>query len=156
MLRKSLISAVLSTPGDRGAPVQIQIRPPPRILVVDDDTDICQLYSDVLTGSGYRVHTAEDGEAGWTALNTARHDPDSYNLLITDYNMPKLSGFDLVRKLRSARMALPVILASGSELLNAETLRQAESLCFASILPKPFLPEQLVSTVRAVLHATKT
>jgi YesN/AraC family two-component response regulator len=55
------------------------------------------------------VDTAEDGEFGWEALQAK-----NYDLLITDNNMPKVSGLELVKKLRSARMALPVILASGA------------------------------------------
>ena len=156
MMQKSLVTAVLSTPGGRPARDHGRRDKPPRVLVVDDDMDIRQLYAEVLTDCGYRVDTAPDGEAAWKTLYAARQSRDSYDLLITDYNMPKLSGFELVRKLRSARMELPVILASGSECLNVDSLHQAESLHLASILPKPFSPDQLVQTVRAVLRAAKT
>ena len=128
------------------APAKSQTHPPRRILVVEDKTDIRQLYSEVLIRSGYRVDTAEDGEAGWKVLYAARHDPDSYDLLITDNNMAKLSGVELIKKLRSARMTLPVILASGSAPMNTEWLQ------LAALLPKPFSPDQLVQTVNEVLH----
>jgi DNA-binding response OmpR family regulator len=119
---------------------------PQRILVVDDDKDICQLCSDILINSGYRVDMAENGEAGWQMLHGTRHDPDSYQLLITDNNMPRLSGIELIKKLRLASMALPVILASGTAPLDSEWLR------LAAILLKPFSVDQLVDTVRVVLH----
>lgn len=119
---------------------------PQRILVVDDDTGICQLCSDILIDSGYRVDTAGSGEAGWQMLHGTRHNPYRYHLLITDNHMPKLSGIELIKKLRSARMALPVILASGTMPLDTEWLR------LAAILPKPFSVDQLVQTVREVLH----
>jgi DNA-binding response OmpR family regulator len=119
---------------------------PQRILVVDDDKDICQLCSDILINSGYRVDMAENGEAGWQKLHGTRHDPDSYQLLITDNNMPRLSGIELIKKLRLAHMALPVILASGTAPLDNEWLR------LATILHKPFSVDQLVDTVREVLH----
>src|SRR6266850_2286293 len=87
--------------------------PPHRILVVDDDFDIRQLSAKVLRNRGYQVDAAEDGAAGWEALQTS-----NYDLLITDHNMPKVSGVELVKKMRAARMTLPVVLASGT--LSAE------------------------------------
>src|ERR1017187_5344654 len=66
-------------------------RPTHRILVVDDEPDIRRLNAEVLKSSGYEVDTAEDGKAGWQALQAVSHAPDSYDLLITDHNMPGLS-----------------------------------------------------------------
>jgi CheY-like chemotaxis protein len=136
------------TPGDKSAlaAVKRQTHSVQHILVVEDDTDVLQLYFDVLTRSGYQVDTAQDGEAGWRKLHAVRHDPDSYDLLITDNNLPKLSGVELIENVRSASMALPVILASGAVPINAERLR-----CDA-ILPKPFTMNQLVQTVDDVLR----
>lgn len=166
--------------------------PPPRILVVDDEPDTRQLLSEVLIDSGCRVDTAADGEAAWQVLHATRHDPDCYHLLIIDNNMPKLSGIELIRRLRSARMALPVILALGTTPINTDWLRLAvilqkagpldqsgvnlilklclapctplarpaseaapriiEELQVTAVLPKPFSLDQLVQTVREVLH----
>ena len=61
----------------------------------------------------YQVDTAADGEEGWKALHAVSHAPDSYDLLITDHDMPGLSGLDLVKRLRAVHIALPVILATG-------------------------------------------
>ena len=66
--------------------------------------------------------------------------------------MPKLTGVELVKKLRSARMALPVILATGK--LPVEVLSQNPSLQLAAMLPKPFSFEELLGTVKEVLRAT--
>lgn len=115
---------------------------PHRILVVDDDSDIRQLSTEALAGSGYHVDVAEDGAAGWEALNA-----NSYDLLITDHNMPKLTGIDLIKKLHSARMSVPVILSSG--VISGEALE----LQLAATLPKPFTLDQLLGTVRQVLRA---
>ena len=89
-----------------GAKARSRAAPSNRILVVDDDIDLRLLSAEVLFHSGYQVDTAEDGETGWEALQAR-----NYDLLITDNKMPKVSGVELVKKLRSARMALPVILA---------------------------------------------
>ena len=148
MSPKSLVVTPLEAPSNNAAlaPAKSQTHLPQRILVVDDDTAIRQLNSEVLIGSGYRVDTAEDGDAGWKVLHAVRYDPDSYDLLITDNNRPKVSGVELIEKLRSARMTVPVIMLSGASPTNTDRLQ------LAAILPKPFSPDQLVQTVKEVLH----
>ena len=118
----------------------------PRILVVDDDKVFRLSTAALLRADGYEVDTAEDGEAGWKVLHAVRYDPDCYDLLITDNNMPKLSGVELIKKLRFERMILPVILASGSAPINTGWLQ------LEAVLPKPFSLDQLVQTVKEVLH----
>jgi DNA-binding response OmpR family regulator len=135
-----------------GAPLPRPTKPPCRILVVDDDSDIRFLNAEVLKGSGYQVDTAEDGEAGWKALHAVSYDPDSYDLLITDHDMPGLTGLDLVKKLRAAHMALPVIMATGT--LPAQELARSPWLQPATMLLKPYTMEELLGTVREVLGAT--
>ena len=148
MSLRTLAITPIEISGDKDAPVLVPNQPIPRqrILVVEDDADIRQLYSEALTGSGYLVDTAEDGEAGWKVLHAVRYDPDCYDLLITDNNMPKLSGVELIKKLRFERMILPVILASGSAPINTGWLQ------LEAVLPKPFSLDQLVQTVKEVLH----
>jgi len=124
-----------------------QTNPPQRILVVDDESSVRQLSTEVLIHSGYDVDVAEDGAVAWQALNT-----ESYDLLITDHNMPKVTGVELVKKVRSARMALPVILASGA--MPTEELNRHPWLQLAATLLKPFTPEELLGAVQEVLRAT--
>ena len=134
-----------------------------RILVVDDDPDVRRFYAEMLTGGGYRVDTVGDSEAAWALLNAVSCGSDSYDLLITDNNMPKLSGLDLVRKLRAERMALPVILVSGEfpaalDLAVAtgaslKTLEWNRSLQIDAALLKPFAVDELLRTVNRVLLA---
>jgi DNA-binding response OmpR family regulator len=138
---------------DAPAPTKSPAKPTRRILFVDDDSAIRRLCCEVLTESGYHVDTAADGEAGWDKLCAVRHDPDNYHLLITDNNMPKLTGVQLIKKVRFAGMFLPIILASGTAPTNDEWLHLAESLQLTAILPKPFSPCQLVQTVEDVLHS---
>lgn len=137
--------------GDKAAsaPTQGQANPPNRILLVDDEVSIREISAKVLVRSGYQVDTAEDGEAGWNALHAT-----SYDLLITDHNMPKLSGVELVKKLRSVRMNLPVVLASAA--LPTEELDQNPWLQLAATLLKPFTVGELLETVKEVLSASTT
>ena len=113
--------------------------------MVDDDGDLRRLSAEVLISSGYQVDAAEDGEAGWEALQAR-----NYDLLITDNDMPNLSGLELVKKLHSARMALPVILASGTLPIWDESLQ------LAAMLPKPFSIDELLGTVKEVLCAAES
>ena len=138
---------ILQTGESASAPTQCQANPSNRILVVDDDISIRELSAEVLIPSGYQVDTAEDGAAGWEALQANR-----YDLLITDNKMPKVSGVELVKKLRSARMTLPVVLASSA--IPTEELSQNPSLQLADTLLKPFTIDELLGTVKQVLRAS--
>jgi DNA-binding response OmpR family regulator len=120
--------------------------PPRRILVVDDDSDLRLLYTDVLTRPGCQVDAVEDGAAGWEALRANR-----YDLLIIDNDLPKLTGIELVKKLRSARMALTVVMATGR--LPSCELARSPSLQLSAMLLKPFAVDELLDTVKGVLCA---
>ena len=132
-----------------GASVQRRTKLRPRILVVDDDSDLRRLYAEALWRPGYHVDAAEDGAAGWAALRA-----NNYNLLITEHSLPRLTGIELVRKLRAARMALPVVMAAVR--LPVRDLALDPSLQLAAMLPKPFYISQLLETVKAILHPTNT
>jgi len=116
----------------------------PRIMVVEDDVLIRSVSTKALAREGYQVDFAENGVRAWKALHLNR-----YDLLITDNNMPKMTGLQLVRKLRAAGIELPVVLASGSQLEDA-VLKDA-MLNFAAVIPKPFTLDELIATVKKVL-----
>jgi DNA-binding response OmpR family regulator len=118
-----------------------------RILVADDETAIVELMTAVLVQSGYHVDAAEDGAIAWAALQAK-----PYDLLITDHNMPKITGVELVKKLRSARMALPVVMVTGT--VPAHELAQNSWLQLAATLEKPFAVSELLDTVENVLRAS--
>ena len=120
--------------------------PRARILYADDDPDVLRLGQRVLTRSGYMVTTASDGAEALAALRQ-----DCYDLLITDFQMPRVTGLDLIRELRMARFAIPVILASG--VLSTGIDEDRRHFGCEAVLAKPFTEEQLVSTVRSVLYS---
>jgi CheY-like chemotaxis protein len=137
---------VLPTGEATGVPVRCQATPSNRILVVEDEVDIRQVSAAVLSHFGYHTETAADGAAAWEALQA-----NNYDLLITDNNMPKVSGVELVKKVRSAHMTLPVILASGA--LPTEELDRNPWLQPVATLVKPFSSGQLLQVVNQVLAA---
>ena len=127
------------------APVKAHASPPRRILVVEDDISLRRLNTQTLSRSGYEVNGAADGAIAWQALSTG-----SYDLLVTAHDIPKLTGVELVRKARAARMALPVVMATGT-LLKEEFIRQPW-LQPAAMLPKPYTVEQMLRTVKKALR----
>jgi DNA-binding response OmpR family regulator len=143
------MNTLLIVPGDHAAvlPGSLQPDPPHRILVVDDDPYICHLSAEVLIRHGYEVNAAEDGAAGWKELQT-----NHYNLLITEHDLPRLTGVKLLRKLRAARMALPVVMVS--EAMPAEALNLHPCLQLRATLLKPFTAVELLLAVKEVLRAT--
>lgn len=118
-----------------------------RILVVNDDPEIRRVITEVLIYSGYHADASEDGAAAWDALQL-----NNYDLMVIDNNMPKVTGVELIEKLRDARMDLPVIMAMGS-LPEADSIRR--SLHQPNIiLLKPFTFDELVVAVKEVLRVT--
>jgi DNA-binding response OmpR family regulator len=128
-------------------PLQFQTTLPHRILVVEDDLFIRRLTVAVLIRSGYKVDAADDGAAAGEALNA-----NSYDLLITDNNMPEVSGVELLQKLRAAGMVLPVIMTTAT--LPKEEFTQNPRLQPAAILLKPVTVAEILKTVKNVLRET--
>ena len=130
-----------------GTPFQNQPGPRQRILVAEDDDDIRRLNTEALVSSGYKVDAAADGAVAWDTLRFNR-----YDLLVTDYNMPKMSGIELLKKLRAAHMAVPVIMVSGT--IPTEKLKRHPWLQIDATLLKPYTADQLLATVRNVLQGS--
>jgi two-component system alkaline phosphatase synthesis response regulator PhoP len=122
-----------------------------RILVVDDDESIRNLYQHVLTRDGFEVHTALNGleaiELAATILPS---------LIILDLIMPEQEGIETLLQLHSKQPDIPVITISGA--IGANEYLHVSSLLGAKFaLQKPIRPEMLVKTVRSVLEdAVKT
>ncbi len=117
-----------------------------RILVVDDEPDILELNTEVLKECGYLVDAITDGAAAWAALQCA-----CYHLVVTDYNMPGLTGVQLIKKIREADMVLPIVMATGT--LPVWEFARNPGLQPEAILFKPYTITELVSTVNEVLYA---
>jgi CheY-like chemotaxis protein len=138
-------SDILSRGGSAAPPLRCQTGPSYRILVAEDESTIRMLMTLVLVKSGYQVESAADGAVAWEALQTK-----PFDLLITDHNMPKISGVDLVKNMRSARMEVPVVLIAG--IVPEDEIAQNPSLQLAATLSKPFEVADLLETVTNVLH----
>jgi len=125
----------------------LEVKESVRIMVVDDDFYLRHLVVQALIRSGYEVDEAENGIRAWKALHL-KH----YDLLMTDNEMPGMTGLQLVHKLRSAGFELPVVFASGS--LPPDLLVSNPSLTIAAMLHKPFSLDDLIRTVKGLLPET--
>lgn len=126
------------------APSLYAVEEPKRILYVDDDPTIRSLGGWVLSRLGYVVVTAADGAEAWAALNR-----EEFQLLITDHDMPVMTGLELITQARRAGMRIPIVIASGS--LNALKYRSSVALGLAACLEKPFTADELREIVERVL-----
>lgn len=118
--------------------------PPPRLLIVDDDLQLGRMLGEFLAGEGFAAEHAESGAAAlrWLAAR-------GFDLVILDIMMPKLSGLEVLRRLRlSGDIPVLMLTARGEEddrILGLE-------LGADDYLSKPFNPRELVARVRAILR----
>ena len=113
------------------------------ILLADDETEIASLVASVLERSGHSVDAAEDGQA---ALDLLKQNPGGYDLVITDSNMPVVSGIQLIKHLRETNYPGKIILLSGY--LTSESDDVYQALHIDRILEKPFSFNTLVQAVK--------
>ncbi|WP_284615537.1 CHASE domain-containing protein [Aquabacterium humicola] len=121
-----------------------------RLLYVDDDAVMVMTVEALLERAGYRVRAFVDARA---ALEALRAEPEAFDLVITDYNMPELSGLDVVRALRFIRPTLPVIISSGY--LSEDIRAAAKDAGVRHLLQKEYSTERLVPLVQQVLEETR-
>jgi two-component system cell cycle sensor histidine kinase/response regulator CckA len=116
------------------------------VLVVDDDPSLMHLARVALTTAGYRVLTAKDGA---TAVGLYAQLPQEIRLVMTDMMMPVMEGAPTVQALRRLNPDVRIIVCSG--LADEGAARQATQAGAKAFLPKPYMVEALLTTVRAVL-----
>ncbi len=117
-----------------------------RILLIDDDQELCDLLRDYLSTEGYSVEAVHDGESG--ARQALEH---GYDLVVLDVMLPGLNGFEVLRRIRSGS-AVPVLMltARGEEIDRIIGLELGAD----DYLPKPFNTRELVARLRAVQRRT--
>ncbi|MBI5887709.1 MAG: response regulator [Deltaproteobacteria bacterium] len=115
-----------------------------RILVVDNDSDMCQLISETLTDEGHSVDVAYDGEAGLEGMRTT-----AYDLVILDYKLPDISGIKVLEDARGMRTALRAVMISAYG--NAAVKSKAKELSAYAFIDKPFEMAALASVVKEAL-----
>ena len=116
-----------------------------RVLVAEDDDAVRILICTVLGAAGYNVYEASDGLEALDSLKKRR-----YDVLLTDYHMPKMDGLELLDLTQAMWPYLPVILATSDVLLMGQTAHGLLEPAYA-ILEKPFDYSDLLNTIRSAI-----
>ncbi len=119
-----------------------------RILLIDDEPSLLKVGERVLRQSGYEVQSCLDPEE---ALRLFQSAPASFDLVITDFSMPGLTGLDLAAKLREMRPQVPILICTGYG--AGLTPDRARDLGFHAVLQKPVEVETLCKSARSALDA---
>ncbi len=120
----------------------------PTILVVEDEVPIQTIVRTVLEMNAYEVWTVGDGDA---ALQLSRQHSGNIDLVITDMNLPGMTGAALVRQLLVGRPSMHVLYISGY--LGGEAPLVGGTGGTMKFLSKPFTPKNLLASVRSILAA---
>jgi len=115
-----------------------------KILIIDDDEELCDLVSEYLTVEGFQTEAVNDGVAGLEKAKSGE-----YDMAILDVMLPKMNGFEVLRSLRE-ESKLPVLMltARGDDMERIVGLEIGAD----DYLPKPFNPRELVARLRAIMR----
>jgi CheY-like chemotaxis protein len=117
-----------------------------KVLVVDDDPAVRTSIDRVLSGKGYAVITAENGEEALRKLNE-----EKYDLVYTDIRMPGMSGLEVAEQIKARRPWTPVVIITGYGTDVAEA--RAKVAGVSSFMHKPLSPEMIEDSARDALAA---
>ena len=125
---------------------ELNEEPRPRVLIVDDDAELCAMLCEYLGPEGFEPESVGTGTAALERLESA-----SADLVVLDVMLPELSGFEVLRRLR-ARSRVPVLMltARGEEVDRVIGLESGAD----DYLAKPFSPRELIARIRAILRRT--
>jgi DNA-binding response OmpR family regulator len=121
-----------------------------RILVVDDEPDLCEILCFNLESEGFQTDSASSAEAAIDMMAQGHH----YDLLLLDVMMERMSGYDLARRLRSDGNDVPIIFLTAKD-TEDDTL-QGFSLGADDYVTKPFSIREVMARVKAVLSRIAT
>ena len=119
-----------------------------RILIIDDDTELCALVARYLSSEGFAVDRAADGSQGIEMGLSG-----SYALIMLDVMMPDLNGFDVLRRIRE-RSRTPVLMLTARGDTHDRVL--GLELGADDYLPKPYDPSELAARIRAILRRSSS
>src|SRR5512133_2752022 len=113
-----------------------------RVLIIDDDVELCELVAEYLTPEGFEVEAVHHGEAGLKRALSGDH-----VLVGLDVMLPGMSGLDVLRRLRAeSRIPVVILTARGDDVDRIVGLEIGAD----DYLPKPFNPRELLARIRAV------
>jgi len=116
------------------------------ILLVEDEEDLRRLFALLLQMEHFVVFQASDGEEGLDLLKQHR---DQIRIVITDLNLPRLGGMQLITAIRSVSPSVKVIVTSGMS--GDDVVTRTLEVGADAFIPKPFVPDEALATVKKTL-----
>lgn len=120
-----------------------------KILVVDDSATVRETERKILAGAGYAVDTAVDGMDGWNSFRLS-----DYDLVVSDVDMPRMGGFELVGKIRKTDASIPVVIVSYKDRAEDRARGAAEG-ANAYLTKNSFRDDSFLRTVKSLLDDTR-
>jgi len=119
-----------------------------RVLIVDDDVELCRLLVERLSTEDFSIEAIHNGQNGLERIRS-----EDYALVILDLMLPGMKGLDVLRHVRE-RSAVPVLIltARGEDVDRILGLELGAD----DYLPKPFNPRELIARIRAILRRTNS
>lgn len=117
--------------------------PPQRILYIDDDAELALLFKCWLEHSGHRVSTASSPRS---ALDSLSHHPNDFDLVVTDYKMPDLSGIEVAKAIHDLHPGLRCAVVSGD--VSSDFIASATAAGVGPVFRKPFAPREYEDLIR--------
>ncbi len=116
------------------------------ILLIDDEEVLVEIFAEQLMELGYRVTVFNNSKK---ALASFQSDPSSFDLIITDQTMPRLTGMELARQVQEIKKGFPIILCTGYSKVVDDELSNKNGI--KGLLVKPFRIDELADKIRTVL-----
>jgi two-component system response regulator CpxR len=115
-----------------------------KVLIIDDDEELCELVSEYLDVEGFETSVVNDGASGLEAARSGK-----YDMAILDVMLPKMNGFEVLKNLRTdSKLPVLMLTARGDDMERIVGLETGAD----DYLPKPFNPRELVARLRAIMR----
>jgi CheY-like chemotaxis protein len=128
---------------------EIHMFPSLNILLAEDERSVAFSICFALKADGHKIEMVTDGEQALARLSA---EPGAFDLLITDNNMPRMTGVELVRRLRNAAYDVKILVLSAH--LSRENRAAYEALGVDGMMPKPFDVYQLRALIRLIVEGS--
>ncbi len=115
-----------------------------KILVVDDDPDICEFMKTLLEGAGFMVNYVTDP----SLVEDRLRDEEEYHIIILDLMMPKIDGIEVLKRIRKIDSDVPVVVFTGYP--SVDTAVESLKLDVSDYIKKPFNSDDFLNTIQAV------